>query len=227
MTETQDIRGAQTSTLRRGIQTKRQTNPLNPHYQYLGHIQDQDLADPRLVQTHTGNFSKGPLALSEKPHTPVASGNQKREIKPTSEVETGNEAHLFESYIPAVEQPAVKPCTPSHAVSAASNPKTPQSSTLPAVAKKSQVGSVSGDEHKPLHKRIDREEYMKDVQKFYGPGQQKAEEPSKISKLIEEIDNQKKVFEKLDRKQKNVLQNSKQENRRTAAQMIDKFIQTT
>jgi hypothetical protein len=33
-------------------------------------------------------------------------------------------------------------------------------------------------------------------------------------------------MEKLDRKQKDVLANSKIENRKTAAQMIDKFIQT-
>ena len=33
---TQDIDKAQSSTLKKGIDTKRQVNPLMPNYQYLG-----------------------------------------------------------------------------------------------------------------------------------------------------------------------------------------------
>lgn len=213
--------------MRKGIQTKRQTNPLTPLYQYPGHIQDQDIADPRMVRTHAGNFPKAPLTISEKPQTAASSVYQKNEAQNSQVAETGNEAHLFESYVPAVEPPVRKPSTASQAASVASKPKTPQSSALPAVTKRSQVGFLNEEDRKPLHKRIDKEDYLNDVQKFYGSGQQQPEESTKISKLIEEIDNQRKVMEKLDRKQKNVLHNTKLDNRKTAAQMIDKFIQTT
>lgn len=180
-----------------------------------------------MAKTYAGNFTKARLAVSEKPKTAVSSTNHNNQTQISPETHTGNEAHLFESYVPAAEAPIRKPRTASQAASVASKPKTPQSSTLPVVVKRSQDGSSQAEEPKPLHKRIDKEDYLNDVQKFYGSGQQKVEEPSKISKLIEEIDNQRKVMEKLDRKQKNVLHNTKLDNRRTAAQMIDKFIQTT
>jgi hypothetical protein len=88
------------------------------------------------------------------------------------------------------------------------------------------VGSQHQD--KPLHKRIDREEYVKDVQNFYGHGPTFEEnQPTKISKIIEQIDNQKKVMNQLDKKQKDVYTQTKIESRKTAAQKFDKFIQTT
>ena len=40
--QTKDIPGAQTSTLRKGIQTKRCLNPLVPAYKYPGHEQDKE-----------------------------------------------------------------------------------------------------------------------------------------------------------------------------------------
>ena len=62
--------------------------------------------------------------------------------------------------------------------------------------------SMSNKDQKPLHKRIDREEYMKDVNRFYGAGPENdsrlpsgpageavtGPEPSKISKIMESIE---------------------------------------
>ena len=39
----QDIIGAQPSTLRRGIETKRRVNPLRPKYNYLGAIEVKEM----------------------------------------------------------------------------------------------------------------------------------------------------------------------------------------
>jgi hypothetical protein len=225
LTNTADIPGAQTSTLKKGIQTIRHTNPLMPKYQNPGHIHDSDGYDHLKSKTHSGGFVKKPLAVSEKPKTPTAASNKDNIGSPIDIRLPDNQQPLFESYVPAVaasrdeiSAPIIQPPTPNKV-------KTPQQSVLPSVAKKpiSTAGSV--EEGKPLHKRIDRDEYIKDVHSFYG-AHNHSEAPSKISRLIEELDNQKKVMEKLDRKQKDILVNSKLENRKTAAQMIDKFIQT-
>lgn len=226
LTETQDIKGAQTSTLRRGIQTKRQTNPLNPNYQFPGHIQDQDQYNLRISKTHTEGFVQGPIQVSEKPKTPagvIQNEGLEASDRPVEEVK---QPPLFESYVPAAEEPAPKSFNQHQPSNSSKKGNTPKSANLPAVGKRSVAQSSTGEDNKPLHKRIDREEYMKDVQKFYGPAATAQEEPSKISKLIEQLDNQRKVMEKLDRKQKDILHNTKVDNRKTAAQMIDKFIQT-
>lgn len=77
-----------------------------------------------------------------------------------------------------------------------------------------QTSSQSASQTKPLHKRIDREEFMKDAQSFYGVGG--AEEPaSKISKLVEQLEvgcadeTQKKVMGKLERKMNDVYAQTK------------------
>jgi len=52
---TKDIPGAQASTLKKGITTKRQLHPLVPDYKYPGHIQDEDyirsIYDPTFKQS--------------------------------------------------------------------------------------------------------------------------------------------------------------------------------
>lgn len=194
-------------------------------YQNPGHIQDVDGYEQKKSKTYSEKFTTQPLAVSEKPKTPTAVSNKDVLPSPVHAESVPGERHLFESYVPAalepldVEIPVQKPPTPAKV-------KTPTSSALPSVVRKAQSQAGSVEDSKPLHKRIDREEYIKDVQNFYGAHTQ-PEAPSKISRLIEELDNQKKVMDKLDRKQKDILVNSKLENRRTAAQMIDKFIQTT
>jgi hypothetical protein len=195
-----------------------------PTYQFPGHIQDADQFEKKKSQTHTERFSQLPLGSSEKPKTPTANSQKEAVGSPIGAISIQNQQELFESYVPQVDIPKENHQAPPQETSAQTKPKTPQSSVLPSVVKKP-ASHASLEDNKPLHKRIDREEYNKDVQNFYGATHH-AEAPSKISKLIEELDNQKRVMEKLDRKQKDVLANSKIENRKTAAQMIDKFIQT-
>lgn len=225
LTNTADIPGAQTSTLKKGIQTKRQTNPLFPKYQNPGHVQDVDGYERPKFKTHTDSFNPKPLVLSGKPKTPTAASNLDQISSPIEPKPVDNQQPLFESYVPPAIAPKEEVSAPILQPLPSNKPKTPVSSVLPSVGKKPTSIAGSVEEGKPLHKRIDREEYNKDVHNFYGANTQ-PEAPSKISKLIEELDNQKKVMEKLDRKQKDVLIHSKLENRKTAAQMIDKFIQT-
>lgn len=178
-----------------------------------------------MSQTYGERFTQKPISLPEKPKTPLTISHRDNQLLAAQPSDLNHQQPLFESQVPLVELP--KEITHEHVQepSVHDKPRTPQSSVLPSVGKKpfSHGGSVDGS--KPLHKRIDKDEYVKDLQSFYGASKQ-LEAPSKINRLIEELDNQKKVMEKLDRKQKDVLVNSRLESRKTAAQMIDKFIQT-
>lgn len=69
--------------------------------------------------------------------------------------------------------------TPSHSAPQSAGPGKP-------LVK--QASAYSNNQSKPLHKRIDREEFMKDAQNFYGTGGSAEEPASKVSRLVEQLE---------------------------------------
>ena len=62
-----DIEKAQASTLKKGIDTKRQTNPLMPNYQFLGNLDVNKwwLATNNLYLYHFQEHLLGKIALAK------------------------------------------------------------------------------------------------------------------------------------------------------------------
>ena len=240
LTDTQDILGAQTGTLKKGIQTNRHLNPLVPDYKVPGHLQDQEWvalanngrpdfvsgkthpkplpASPGVALPAIGNpASQAPLfesqLVSPEPRQPEGllqseqaglEGSRALEpLHPQEKQQSRKASGSVHGGAPVLGEPAK---TPSHSA--------PQSAAGPGAALQRQASSQSASQSKPLHKRIDREEFMRDAQSFYGVCG--AEEPgSKISKLVEQLEvvradeAQKKVMGKLDRKMNDVYAQSK------------------
>lgn len=68
--KTEDIEGAQGGSLKRGTQSLRQTNPLDPAYQWLGHT---ELVDPGSAYSRPKNDIRGSKGFSIQQNTAIES----------------------------------------------------------------------------------------------------------------------------------------------------------
>jgi len=224
LTDTKDIQGAQTGTLKKGIQTNRHLNPLVPDYKVPGHLQDLEWVAlsnngrPEGTQPRPASKPQAPTGLTLPPLSPAAQHLFESQLvspdaPPAGGLHPEQPAVAAETVLPEQLQPREqlsrkqsdhsrlgdKAKTPTNSAPQSAGPGKP----LPR-----QGSSQSASQSKPLHKRIDREEFMRDAQSFYGVGG--GEEPaSKISKLVEQLEAQKKVMGKLDRKMNDVYAQSK------------------
>lgn len=220
MNETKDIPGAQTGTLKKGIQTNRQLNPLYPDYKVPGHIQDKDwvnLSNNGRTENNIGSrqsaHSVQPTRNTQLPVIGNTVSNNLFESQPPVDYNEPRRTQ-FEDSLPVenygVAEVAFHPNQDAlrlsekgsrkgseqksqHEISITENrvvkPKTPSIAAPPSnQVKRNSASSQNSQQLKPLHKRIDREEYMKDVQKFYGSGPADDEPQSKISKIVEQLE---------------------------------------
>jgi len=171
---TKDIPGAQISTLKKGIQTKRHLNPLVPQYVYLdkegGHSgpatnvkvstppKDTPAANDVPQVTNTPPADKGeikptePRRLSEKDGVPAKEVRIESQKAP-SPPDKASKANLL----------TTKEFLNDDYGDAKASVDQPEATTKKA----SSNIKIKTIDRIPLHKRIDKEKYQHDLEKFY------------------------------------------------------------